>query len=152
MSEESIQCYSCGTRTTLGELVKNQDDCPECGAAHTLADVAKAMRLKQLASTGGEAVAFMYSDISDTEDYLRLEPFVLIGGSADRHFARAVPGVRAVAPLYTQPQPARSGLVVPRELLERVVDILDFHTAYASSAESTAATELRALLNQAGGE
>lgn len=56
---ESIQCYQCGTRMTLEELVKNQDDCPECGAQHSLGDVAKALDLNTRAkqsSLGGEAV------------------------------------------------------------------------------------------------
>lgn len=56
---ESIQCYQCGTRVTLAELVKNHDDCPECGATHTLSDVSKAIELNtraQLPSQGGEAV------------------------------------------------------------------------------------------------
>jgi hypothetical protein len=56
---ESIQCYQCGTRMTLEELVKNQDDCPECGAQHSINDVAKALELNtraQLPIQGGEAV------------------------------------------------------------------------------------------------
>lgn len=56
------------------------------------------------AAPEAEPVAFMYSDISDTEEYLRLEPFVLIGGDLERHAARAVQGVRSVTPLYTAPQ------------------------------------------------
>lgn len=42
---ESIQCYQCGTRMTLAELVKNHEDCPECGATHTISDVARALEL-----------------------------------------------------------------------------------------------------------
>lgn len=60
---ESIQCYQCGTRMTLAELVKNHEDCQECGATHTLSDVARALELNtraKLPSQGGEAVAVVH--------------------------------------------------------------------------------------------
>lgn len=48
-----------------------------------------------------------------------------------------------ITPLYTHPQPAPAGVVVDRELLEFLADFAPGHPKF---------DELRALLNQAGGE
>ena len=94
--DKSIQCYQCGTRITLSELVKNQDDCPECGAQHQINDVAKALDLNTCAkaSQGGEAVAW------HTEDHLADKSATTYDLEvAERWRTKGWP----VTPLYTHP-------------------------------------------------
>jgi hypothetical protein len=62
VTEETIQCWSCGTQMTLEELSSNDGDCPECEVEIALAEylaraLAENAELRaQPPSQGGEAV------------------------------------------------------------------------------------------------
>lgn len=144
MSEELKPCPCChkpATQRWKGARCTNTD-CMLCGMHFDYEEWQN--KRQQLASTGGEAVGTVHAG-----KYASGMPW----REVEWHVQ---PEPEAGTKLYTNPQPAPAGVVVPRELRLIEAELARItHNAFTSTDTSQELAALlivlRALLNQAGG-